>query len=45
MDLFSSHFMVVFAIWAGALSSDHSSLDDNFSFVNQANILQYSKAL
>uniref|UniRef100_A0A0E9XE94 Uncharacterized protein n=1 Tax=Anguilla anguilla TaxID=7936 RepID=A0A0E9XE94_ANGAN len=53
MDLFSSHFLVVFAVWAGALScwkitSDRSSLENNFSVVGSkpfCNILLYSKAL
>ena len=38
MDLFSSHVLVVFAVWAGALScwkitSDCSALENNFSIV------------
>ena len=53
MDLFSSHVLVVFAVWAGALScwkitSDCSALENNFSIVGSkpfCNIILYSKAL
>ena len=53
IGLFSSHILVVFAVWAGALScwkitSDCSAFENNFSIVGSkpfCNIILYSKAL
>ena len=53
MDFLSSHVLVVFAVWVGALSgwkttSDCSTLENNFSIVGSTsfcNVILYSKAL